>query len=105
MRFCCLGSGSEGNGLVVESGSTRLLVDCGFGLQDTVLRLMRHGIEPESVTAVVVTHEHADHMGGVPKFAARFNIPVYLTYGTLVAANGRMAAVEQIHPFDSHAAF
>jgi phosphoribosyl 1,2-cyclic phosphodiesterase len=105
MRFCCLGSGSEGNGLVVESGSTRLLVDCGFGLQDTILRLMRHGIEPESITAVVVTHEHADHMGGVPKFAARFNVPVYLTYGTLAAANGRMAAVEQIHPFDSHCAF
>ena len=36
MRFCCLGSGSEGNGLVVESASTRLLVDCGFGLQDTI---------------------------------------------------------------------
>jgi phosphoribosyl 1,2-cyclic phosphodiesterase len=91
--------------MVVESGSTRLLVDCGFGLSDTVLRLLRHGIEPESVTAVVVTHEHADHMGGVPKFAARFNLPVYLTYGTLAAANGRMAAVEKIHPFDSHAAF
>src|SRR6185436_10926456 len=105
MRFCCLGSGSEGNGLVVESGSTRILVDCGFSIQDTVLRLARHGIEPESLAAVVVTHEHADHIGGVPRFAARFDIPVWLTYGTLATVNGRFDCVRVVHPFDSFGAF
>ncbi|MEO8134985.1 MAG: MBL fold metallo-hydrolase [Betaproteobacteria bacterium] len=105
MRFCCLGSGSEGNGLVVESGSTRILVDCGFGLADTVARLARCGIEPESLSAVLVTHEHADHVGGVPRFAARFDLPVWLTYGTLAALNGRLLPVRRIHAFDSHEAF
>ena len=105
MRFCCLGSGSEGNGLVVESESTRILVDCGFAVSDTVMRLARHGIEPESLTGILVTHEHADHFGGVPKFAARFDIPVWLTYGTLAAADGRLESVRSIHAFDSHEAF
>ena len=88
MRFCCLGSGSEGNALVIESGSTRVLADCGFPVAETVLRLGRYGIEPESLSGIVVTHEHADHIGGVARFAARFGTPVWLTYGTLSAANG-----------------
>ncbi|MEP6703017.1 MAG: MBL fold metallo-hydrolase, partial [Betaproteobacteria bacterium] len=105
MRFCCLGSGSEGNGLVVESGSTRILVDCGFGINETIARLALHGIEPSSLAGIVVTHEHADHIGGVPRFAARFDIPVWLTYGTLATVNGRFDPVREIHPFDSHSAF
>ena len=105
MRFCCLGSGSEGNGLVVESGSTRILADCGFTIAETVLRLNRRGIEPESIAGIVVTHEHADHMGGVRGFSARFGIPVWLTYGTLHAANGRMADLAGLHPFDGHDPF
>ena len=105
MRFCCLGSGSEGNGLVVESGATRILVDCGFPVADTMLRLARFGIEPESLSGIVVTHEHADHIGGVARFAARFQIPVWLTYGTLSAANGRMSGLPCLHPFDGHDPF
>ena len=61
MRFSSLGSGSEGNGLVVESGGTRVLIDCGFGLRDTASRLARLGLEPQALTAILVTHEHADH--------------------------------------------
>jgi phosphoribosyl 1,2-cyclic phosphodiesterase len=105
MRFCCLGSGSEGNGLVVESGSTRILIDCGFAVGETVLRLARNGVEPESLAAVVVTHEHADHLGGVPRFAARFGLPVWLTHGTLAAANGRLSSLPSVNPFDGHDAF
>jgi phosphoribosyl 1,2-cyclic phosphodiesterase len=105
MRFCCLGSGSEGNGLVVESGSTRILVDCGFAVAETVLRLGRRGILPESISGIVVTHEHADHMGGVAAFAARFGIPVWLTFGTLFAANGRMSRLKALQPYDGHDPF
>ncbi|MEP7085145.1 MAG: MBL fold metallo-hydrolase, partial [Betaproteobacteria bacterium] len=100
MRFCCLGSGSEGNGLIVESGTTRILIDCGFTIAETVLRLARHGIEPESLTGIVVTHEHGDHLGGVPRFAARYALPVWLTYGTLAAANGRLDGHEFVYPFN-----
>ena len=89
MRFASLGSGSRGNALVVESGGTRVLLDCGFGIRETVRRLERLGIEAESLSAILVTHEHSDHIGGVFKFARRHSIPVWLTHGTLVAAPQR----------------
>jgi phosphoribosyl 1,2-cyclic phosphodiesterase len=82
LRFTSLGSGSSGNGLVVESGATRVMMDCGFTLADTKARLERVGLEPAQISGVVVTHEHDDHMGGVARFALRYAIPVYLTRGT-----------------------
>jgi phosphoribosyl 1,2-cyclic phosphodiesterase len=82
MRFTSLGSGSAGNALVVESGRTRVMMDCGFSLADTKSRLERAALSPSDITAVVVTHEHDDHLGGVARFARRYAIPVYLTRGT-----------------------
>jgi len=105
MRFACLGSGSEGNGLVVEVGSTRLLIDCGFGLRDTVARLARIGVEPQTVAAIVVTHEHSDHIGGVAAFAAKFGTPVWLTFGTLSMVAERFAGLDRVYGFDSHDRF
>jgi len=105
MRFASLGSGSEGNGLVVEADDTRILIDCGFGVRDTTARLARLGIEPESVAAILVTHEHSDHVGGVPAFAARHGIPVWLTFGTLQVVGERFARNERVYGFDSHDAF
>ena len=102
MRFASIGSGSEGNGLVVEDGATRLMIDCGFGVRDTALRLARIGVLPESLAAIIVTHEHTDHVGGVPAFAARHRIPVWLTFGTLEIVGERFAEVERVYGFDSH---
>jgi phosphoribosyl 1,2-cyclic phosphodiesterase len=82
MRFCSLGSGSSGNALVVECGTTRVMMDCGFTLAGTQERLERAGLAARDITALVVTHEHDDHMGGVARFAKRHAIPVYLTRGT-----------------------
>jgi phosphoribosyl 1,2-cyclic phosphodiesterase len=101
MRFASLGSGSEGNGLLVEVDSTRVLIDCGFGLRETVARLARIGIAPETVAAIVVTHEHADHIDGVAPFAARFATPVWLTFGTLSAVAERFAGLDHVYGFDS----
>jgi phosphoribosyl 1,2-cyclic phosphodiesterase len=82
LRFCSLGSGSSGNALIVECGATRVMMDCGFALAETKARLERAGLAPSQITAVVVTHEHDDHLGGVARFAKRYAIPVYLTRGT-----------------------
>lgn len=82
MRFTSLGSGSSGNALVVESGRTRVMMDCGFSTAETKARLERVGLAPSDISAVVVTHEHDDHLGGVARFAKRYAIPVYLTRGT-----------------------
>ena len=105
MRFASIGSGSEGNGLVVESGKTRLLIDCGFGVRDTAARLARIGLAPESLSAIIVTHEHADHVGGVPAFASRHGIPVWLTFGTLGITGERFAGMDRVYGFDSHDRF
>jgi phosphoribosyl 1,2-cyclic phosphodiesterase len=105
MRFASLGSGSEGNGLLVEVGATRVLIDCGFGVRDTVARLARIGVAPETVTAIIVTHEHSDHICGVAPFAARFGTPVWLTFGTLAVVAERFAVLPHIYGFDSHDVF
>jgi phosphoribosyl 1,2-cyclic phosphodiesterase len=88
MRFASLGSGSEGNGLVVECGDSRVLVDCGFSLAETRARLARLGLVPEDLDAILVTHEHGDHVGGVARLAAKHDLPVWCTHGTYV--NWRM---------------
>ena len=105
MRFASLGSGSEGNGLVVDSGGTRILIDCGFGVRDTKKRLARLGLSPSSLDAILVTHEHADHIGGVPAFAAKYGIPVWATFGTLAVVSERFEGMERVYGFDSHERF
>jgi phosphoribosyl 1,2-cyclic phosphodiesterase len=105
MRFASLGSGSDGNGLVVEADGTCVLIDCGFGVKDTVGRLARLGLEPASLTAILVTHEHNDHIGGVPAFAARYDIPVWATFGTLAEVSVRFEGMTRVYGFDSHDRF
>jgi len=105
VRFASIGSGSEGNGLRVEAGHTRILIDCGFGVRDTVARLARLGVTPESLTAILVTHEHNDHAGGVPAFAGKYDIPVWLTFGTIFEVGDRFDGIAQIFGFDSHDVF
>jgi phosphoribosyl 1,2-cyclic phosphodiesterase len=105
MRFASIGSGSDGNGLIVESGATRILIDCGFRLSETVMRLKRLGLEPADLAAVLVTHEHDDHAGGVARFARRYDLPVYLTYGTLVACGPQGSMLPRVDLIDSHTPF
>lgn len=105
MRFASLGSGSSGNALVVEAGATRLLVDCGFGLNDVLARLARRGVLAEQLDAILVTHEHDDHAGGVAKIARKFGIPVYLTYGTYVAMGRAGDTLRHVHIIDGDTPF
>lgn len=82
MRVASLGSGSKGNATVVQAGDTRILIDCGFGLKDIESRLHNRGILPESLTAILVTHEHSDHIKGAPLLANKYGIPLHATHGT-----------------------
>ncbi|MBH3429463.1 MBL fold metallo-hydrolase [Pseudomonas alkylphenolica] len=102
MRFAVLGSGSQGNGTLIASGNTLVLVDCGFSLRETERRLALLGVHAQQLSAVLVTHEHADHVHGVGLLSRRYNVPVYLSQGTLrgmrkpVEAAGFLAANEQL---------
>ncbi len=104
MRFASLGSGSEGNALVVQAGASTVMIDCGFGVKETLRRCARIGLAPEKIDAIVITHEHSDHVGGAPRLARRFDIPVWLTFGTLSATESRWDGCT-LRGFDSHDAF
>jgi len=104
VRFTCLGSGSAGNALVVECGRTRVMMDCGFGIGETRERLERVGLDPADLAGIVVTHEHGDHLGGVAAFAAKHEIPVYLTRGTSQFLPEDFPA-ELVHHVDPHNSF
>jgi phosphoribosyl 1,2-cyclic phosphodiesterase len=82
VRIASLGSGSHGNGTLVEDDGSCVLIDLGFTLKESVRRLQRLGRSPEDVSAILVTHEHADHILGVSAFARKFGTPVYMTPGT-----------------------
>jgi phosphoribosyl 1,2-cyclic phosphodiesterase len=105
MRFASLGSGSEGNGLLLEVAATRILADCGFSLGDTVARLARLDVTAESIDAILITHEHDDHVGGAARLARKFDIPVWVTHGTLQAAGKALANVDVVNIFDCHQRF
>ena len=85
IRFASLGSGSAGNALLVEAGGGTLLLDCGFGLRETQVRLERLGRTPADLAGILVTHEHGDHVGGVFRLARRHGLPVWMTHGTWAA--------------------
>jgi phosphoribosyl 1,2-cyclic phosphodiesterase len=82
VRFASLGSGSKGNCLVAEAADSRVLLDCGLSPRETERRLARLGLAPRDLDAILVTHEHDDHVGHAYPFAALHGLPVYLTHGT-----------------------
>lgn len=105
MKFASLGSGSEGNALLVVSGRTQVLMDCGFGLNDSIARLDRLGVEPCQLSGIVVTHEHGDHIGGVARLARKFDLPVWLTHGTLRSQASGFADKVRVNEIDPHRPF
>jgi phosphoribosyl 1,2-cyclic phosphodiesterase len=99
MRTWLLGSGSRGNATVIESGDTRVLVDAGFPRRVLTRRLEAAGIAPESISALVLTHEHQDHACGAASSVRRWGWPVYATSGTLAQS----PALSQAQPIRADA--
>lgn len=98
-----LGSGSKGNGTLVEAGGARVLVDCGFTVAEVETRSERLGFDPASLDAILVTHEHGDHLGGVARLARAYNLPVYLTRGSY--AGWKDQHVDKAHMISPHEPF
>jgi phosphoribosyl 1,2-cyclic phosphodiesterase len=100
MRFASLGSGSRGNCALIEAGDTRVLLDNGFAAREVESRLRQLGVEPDSIQAILVTHEHHDHIKGVGAYARRYNLPVWMTSGT--HRQERCGELPQVQLFNSH---
>lgn len=88
MRAWTLGSGSRGNAILLESDGTRVLVDVGYAPRTIARRLAAIGVAPESIEAVIVTHEHSDHARGVQAARAKWGWRVIGTAGTLQGIAG-----------------
>jgi len=102
VRFASLGSGSKGNSTLVEFSGTLLMIDNGFSVKESQKRLQRLGVSAEQVSAILVTHEHADHMGGVSRFASKFETPVWASHGTASQFKTELAS---LNCFNSHQDF
>jgi phosphoribosyl 1,2-cyclic phosphodiesterase len=83
MRVTALSSGSKGNSVLIEGASGSILVDAGLSARDLMARIAVVGADPSAIEAVLVTHEHTDHIRGLDAFIKRLDIPLYATPGTL----------------------
>lgn len=101
MRFCSLGSGSSGNGTLVEvregARATRVLIDCGFSLKELELRLARVELAADELDAVFITHEHGDHIGCALSLARRHGVPLWMSRGTWRAIGEPELTDELLH--------
>jgi phosphoribosyl 1,2-cyclic phosphodiesterase len=107
LSITVLASGSGGNSTVLASSRTRLLVDCGLSCRETCRRLASQGIAPESLSAILITHEHSDHVAGLHVMAKKFRLPVYMTEPTHGAwqrqnkdSAGNRVQAERLETFD-----
>jgi len=101
LRFRVLGSGSDGNATLVEGGGARVLLDAGLGPRQLSERLQSAGVDPASLDAVFVSHEHGDHARGAAAFAAKWGVPLAGTRGTEAAAglgDAKLPGYEAIAP-------
>src|ERR1700733_3208667 len=98
MRFASLGSGSEGNALLVESVSgtttTRVLLDCGFSAKEVERRLARLDVRADQIDAILITHEHTDHIGCALTLGRKWSIPLHMSWGTARATGADEASVD-----------
>lgn len=94
-----LGSGSRGNAAVIATERTAILLDCGFSRRELLRRLALAGIAPERLHAILITHEHSDHVSGLPRLAAHLPIPVFINEATRAALGSSGAALPCVDGF------
>lgn len=105
MRFCVLGSGSKGNCTYVTANDTSILIDAGFSGVEIESRLANIGAKAAELSAILVTHEHGDHVRGVAVLSRRFNIPVYANKPTVDAAGKYLQKLYTYKPFSTGTPF
>jgi phosphoribosyl 1,2-cyclic phosphodiesterase len=103
LRLASVGSGSKGNATLVATDETTILIDCGFPVREMLARLPKLGVDISDIDAILVTHEHSDHIGGVAAVAKAAGAQVFATHGTV--ASGKLDAVRSLVRIDSDSSF
>ncbi len=99
MTVCLLASGSRGNAIYVSDGTTRILVDAGLSGKAIERRMELREIVPSSIDAIVVSHEHSDHIQGVGVLSRRFQLPVYISQTTHKQAAAKLGRLHETVTF------
>ncbi len=99
LAVCNLASGSKGNSTYISDGETAILIDAGLSGVELQRRLESRGLRPEDLDAIIVTHEHSDHIKGVGILSRRFKLPVYISPKTRSACP-QLGKVHDIRPFE-----
>jgi len=105
ISLCMLASGSRGNSIYVSDGHTAILVDAGLSGIEIERRLKSRNLNPESLDAIVVSHEHDDHIRGVGVLSRRYGLPVYISAKTCEAASPRLKNLKKTVAFNCGASF
>lgn len=88
IKLCVLASGSGGNAIYIESSSGAVLIDGGISCREVTRRLGERGLDPKGLSAVVVSHEHRDHITGVGPLSRRYHVPVFMNQATVEGSIG-----------------
>lgn len=96
MRVCNLGSGSDGNLTYIESENCKILIDIGFCCNEVVKRLSILNVSPEEINAILITHEHSDHIKGLDVFARKYGTKIYAHENGINAIKGKLKKSEKI---------
>ena len=105
LAICILASGSRGNAVYISGGSTSILIDAGLSGIEIERRLKSKELYPEDLDAIIVSHEHTDHIQGVGVLSRRFNLPVYISSKTEKAAVSQLGNVRVIKHFECGSTF
>lgn len=100
LSVCILASGSKGNAIYISDGTTALLIDAGLSGVEIERRLEAHNLDPRDIDAMIVSHEHADHIRGVGILSRRFDLPVYLSEKTGEEARPTIGKIKEMRAFD-----
>jgi phosphoribosyl 1,2-cyclic phosphodiesterase len=104
-KVCIVASGSKGNSIFISDGITSLLIDAGLSCREIERRLSIRDIYAKDIDALIISHEHSDHIKGAGVFARRFNVPLYINKKTENAANGRLGKINHIENFECGTSF
>lgn len=105
LGLCVLASGSKGNSIFISNGCTSILIDAGLSGIEIERRLKFRGLSPEKLDAIIVSHEHSDHIQSVGVLSRRFNLPVYISHKTSQAASSKIGRTHDLKNFECGTTF